>query len=171
MSHPGEFLVLDDASVVAPGTGREFPRLAARLVRRATRSGSAPLPGRAVPVRRTSDGRPSYGRVGWDLSAARPRRPTLAGGHALGAGVGQPGPATPVHHRSKGRPLAMVTRPAISAFLGLLIAEPWTLRIFQLEVGAPAPLPCRWSTVHPRWSADRCGARSLGRGGTLERSS
>ena len=72
---------------------------------------------------------------------------------------------------SKGRLLAMVPRLAISAFLGFLIIEPLTLRIFQPEVGAQAPLQCRWSTVHPRRSADGRGARSLGRGGTLEHSS
>ena len=59
-------------------------------------------------------------------------------------------------------------RLAISTFLGFLIAEPLTLRIFQPKVGAQAPLHCRWSTVHPRRSADGRGARSLGRGGTLE---
>jgi hypothetical protein len=72
---------------------------------------------------------------------------------------------------SKRRRLAMVLQLAISALLGLLIAEPLTLRIFQLEVGTQAPLQCRWSTVPGRWSPDGRSARSLGKGGTIEHAS
>ena len=174
MSHPGEFSLLDDASVVASGTGEaSFPGWLL-----------AWFGGARGPVLRFCPGERSlYAGLGMGVLLAvafSGISAALAVGYVPHnpvsrlwpvADAGQPGLTAPAHHRVEGPPAGHGAPTGISTFLAFLIAEPLTLRIFQPEVGAQAPLHCRWSTVHPRRSADGRGARSLGRGGTLEHSS
>ena len=166
MSHPGEFSLLDEGLVVASSTGEgSFPGWLLAWF-------GGP---RGAVLRFSLGERSLYAGLGTGAFAV---------GYVLYAPVSRLWPVamlwglTLVNRdrllllitASKGHLLAMVPRLEISAFLGYLIAEPLPLRIFQPEVGAQAPLQCRWSTVHPCRSADGRGAWSLGRGGTLEHS-